>query len=106
MLATIQSGILSSCVLYKNPKIKIHEPIILPVVPYGCEIWSLTLREKHKLRVFENKILRRIFGPMIDEVTECWRKLHNEEIHNLKKWGVRLWTGFNWLRIWSSRSIF
>jgi hypothetical protein len=53
------------------------------VVLYGCEIWSLTLREEHRLRVFENRVLRRIFGPKRDEVTGDWRKLHNEEFHNL-----------------------
>jgi hypothetical protein len=50
---------------------------------YGCENWSLTLREEHRLRVFENRVLRRIFGPKRDEVTGEWRKLHNEELHNL-----------------------
>jgi hypothetical protein len=57
--------------------------IILPVVLYGCETWSLTLREEHRLRVFENRFLRRIFGPKRDEVTGEWRKMHNEELHNL-----------------------
>jgi hypothetical protein len=53
------------------------------VVPYGCETWSLTLREEHRLRVFENRVLRRIFGPKRDEVMREWRKLHNEEFHDL-----------------------
>jgi hypothetical protein len=53
------------------------------VVLYGCETWSLTLREEHRLRVTENRVLRRIFGPKRDEVTGGWRKLHNEELHNL-----------------------
>jgi hypothetical protein len=53
------------------------------VVLYGCETSSLTLREEHRLRVFENRVLRRIFGPKRDEVTRDWRKLHNEELHNL-----------------------
>jgi hypothetical protein len=57
--------------------------IILPLVLYGCETWSLTLTEKHRLRAFENRVLRRIFGPKRDEVTGGWRKLHNEELHNL-----------------------
>ena len=57
--------------------------IILPVVLYGCETWSLTLREKHRLRVFENRVLRRIFGPKRDAVTGEWRKLHNEELNDL-----------------------
>jgi hypothetical protein len=67
----------------KNIKIRIYKTTILPVVLYGCETWSLTLREEHRLRVFENRVLRRIFGPKRDEVTGYWRKLHNEELHNL-----------------------
>jgi hypothetical protein len=65
-----------------NVKVKIYKTIILPVCLYGCETWSLTLREEHKLRVFENRALRRIFGPKRDEVTRKWRKLHNRELHN------------------------
>jgi hypothetical protein len=61
----------------------VQETIILPVVLYGCETWSLTLREEHRLRVFENRVLRRIFVPNRDEVMGEWRKLHNEELHNL-----------------------
>jgi hypothetical protein len=57
--------------------------IILPVVLYGCETWSLTLREEHSLSVFENRVLRRIFGTKRDEVTGEWRKLHNEELRDL-----------------------
>jgi hypothetical protein len=57
--------------------------IISPVVLYGCETWSLTLREEHILRVFENSMLRRIFGPKRDEVMSEWRKLHNKELHDL-----------------------
>jgi hypothetical protein len=53
------------------------------VVLYGCETWSLTLRQEHRLRVFENRVLRRKFGPKRDEATGEWRKLHNEELHNL-----------------------
>jgi hypothetical protein len=60
--------------------------IILHVVLYGCEAWSLTLREEHKLRVFEDRVLRRIFGPKRDGVTGGWRKLCNEELHNLYSW--------------------
>jgi hypothetical protein len=63
-------------------KIRIYKTIILPVVLYGCETWSLTLREEHRLRVFVNKMLRRIFGPKRDEVTGEWRKLHNEELRD------------------------
>ena len=62
--------------------IKIYRTIILPVVLYGCETWSLKLREERKLRVFENMELR-IFGPRTDEVTEDWRRLDNEELNNL-----------------------
>jgi hypothetical protein len=69
--------------LSRNVKAKIYTTIILPVVLYGCETWSLTLSEKHRLRVFENRVLRRIFGPKRDEVTGEWRKLHNEELRNL-----------------------
>jgi hypothetical protein len=57
--------------------------IILPVVLNGWETWSLILREEHRLRVFENRLLRRIFGPKREEVTGYWSKLHNEELHNL-----------------------
>jgi hypothetical protein len=67
-------------VLSKTLKIKIYRTIILPVVLYGCETWSLTLREEHRLRVFENRVLRIVFGPKRDEVTGEWRKLHNEEL--------------------------
>jgi hypothetical protein len=74
---------LSSRLLSKNLKIKIYETVILPVVLYGRETWSLTLREEHRLRVFENRVLRRIFGPKRDEVRGCWRKLHNEKLRNL-----------------------
>jgi hypothetical protein len=75
--------LLSSCLLSRNVKIKMYKTIILPVVLYGCETWSLTLREEHKLGVFENRVLRRIFGSKKDEVIGCWRKLHNEELHGL-----------------------
>jgi hypothetical protein len=64
-------------------KIRIYKTIILPVVLYWCETWSLTVREEHKLRVFENRVLRSIFEPKRDGVTGGCRKLHNEEIHNL-----------------------
>ena len=68
---------LSSSLLSKDLKIKIYRIIILPVVMYGCETWSLTLREECRLRVFENRMLRRVFGPKRDEVTGEWKKLHN-----------------------------
>jgi hypothetical protein len=60
-----------------------YKTIILPVILYGCETWSLTLREEHRPRVFENRVLRRIFGPKRDEVTGGWRKLYNEELRDL-----------------------
>jgi len=69
--------------LSKNLKTKIYRAIILPVVLYGWETWSLTLREERKLRVFENRVLRRIFGPRKDEVTGEWRRLYNEELNDL-----------------------
>ena len=75
-------GRFASRLLSKNLKIKIYKTIILSVVLYVCETWSLTLREECRLSVFENRILRRIFGPKRDENGE-WRRLHNEELHNL-----------------------
>jgi len=76
-------NLLSSRLLSKNLKIKIYRTIILPFVLYGCETWSLTLREERKLRVFENMVLRRIFGARRDEVTGEWRRLHNEDLNYL-----------------------
>jgi len=76
-------NLLSSTLLSKNLKIKIYRTIILPVVLYGCETWSLTLRKEHRLRVVENRMLRKVFGPKRDEVTVEWRKLHNEELNDL-----------------------
>ena len=76
-------NLLSSRLLSKNLKIEIYRTIILFVVLYGCEAWSLTLREERKLRVFEIKMLRRISGPRRDEVTGEWRRLHNEELNDL-----------------------
>ncbi|KAJ4445591.1 hypothetical protein ANN_12272 [Periplaneta americana] len=75
--------LLSSNLLSKNLKVRIYKTVILPVVLYGCETWTLTLREEHRLRVFENKVLRKIFGAKRDEVTGEWRKLHNTELHAL-----------------------
>jgi hypothetical protein len=66
--------------LWKIFNISIVQIIILPVVLYGCESWSLTLREEHRLRVFENRLLRWIFGPKKDEVMGEWKKLHSEEL--------------------------
>jgi hypothetical protein len=76
-------NLLSSQLLSKNLKIRIYKIIILPVVLYGCETWSLTLREEYRRGVFENRVLRRIVGPKRYEVTGEWRKLHNEELHHL-----------------------
>jgi len=69
--------------LDKTLKIKIYRTIILPVVLYGCETWSLTLREERKLKVFENMVLRRIFGPRRDEETGKWRRLNNKVLNDL-----------------------
>ena len=63
--------------------VTVYRSIILPVVLYGCETWSLTLREEHRLKVFENRVLRRIFVPKRDGVTGEWIKLHNEELNDL-----------------------
>ena len=75
--------ILSSSLLSKKLKVKTYKTIILPAVLYGCETWSLTLREEHRLRMFEKKVLRKIFGAKKDEITGEWRKLHNAELHAL-----------------------
>ena len=75
--------LLSSSLLSKNIKIKIYRTLILPVLFYGCETWSLTLREERRLKMFEKRVLRSIFGPKKDEVTGEWRKLHNKEQNDL-----------------------
>jgi hypothetical protein len=76
--------LLSSPLASKNVIFKIHKTIILPVVLYRCETWPLTLREEHRLRVFENRVVRRIiFGPERDEGMGGWSKLYNEKLHNL-----------------------
>jgi hypothetical protein len=77
--------------LSKNVKIKIYRTIILPVVLYGCKTWSLTLRDECRLRVFENRVLRRIFGPKRDEVTGEWRRLHNKELYALYSSPHTIW---------------
>jgi hypothetical protein len=83
MLAIIQSKIFFLPVSYqKNLKIKIYKTIILPVVLHGCETWSLTLGEEHRLRVFGKRVLRKIFRPKSDE-DRLWRKLHNDELHGV-----------------------
>jgi hypothetical protein len=76
-------NLLSSRLLCKNVKIRICKIIIMPAFLCGCETWSLTLREAHRLWVFENRVLRIIFGPKKDTVTGGWRKLHNEELRDL-----------------------
>jgi hypothetical protein len=84
MLATIEPRtFFSFSLLPKNVRIRIFKSIILPVVLYGCETWSLTLREEHRLRMFENRLLREIFGLKRDKVIGGGRKLHNEELRNL-----------------------
>jgi hypothetical protein len=97
----------------KNLKIKIYKTVILPVVLYGCETWSLIMREEHRLRVFENRELRRIFGPKRKE-DASWRKLHNDELHSLyslpyifrviKSRRMR-WAG-HVARMWERRSVY
>jgi hypothetical protein len=76
-------NLLSSRLLSKSTQIRVYRSIILPVVLYGCETWSLTLREEQKLKVFENRVLRRICGPKKDKATGEWRRLHNEELNDL-----------------------
>jgi len=76
-------NLLSSRLLSRNLKIKAYRTIILPVVLYGCETWSLILREERKLRVFENMVMRRIFGPRRDEGMGEWRRVHNKELNDL-----------------------
>jgi hypothetical protein len=76
-------NLLSFRLLSKNLKIRIYRTTILPVVLYGCETLSLTMMEERRMRVFENRVLRRIFGPNRDEVMGEWIKLHNEELNSL-----------------------
>ena len=89
-------NLLSSSLLSNNLKIKTYRTIILPVVFYGCETWSLTLKEERRLGVFENRGLRRIFGPKRDEITGEWRKLHEEEL-------VHLYSSLNIVQVIKSR---
>ena len=95
-------NILSSSLLPKKLKITIYRNIILPIVLYACETWSLTLREERRLRVFENRVLRRVFGKKREDVTGEWRKLHNDELIHLYsllnivrvvKWRRMRWAG-------------
>jgi len=103
----------TSSLLSKNLKIRIYRCIILPVL-YGCETLSLTLREKRRLRVSENRVLRRVFGLKRDEVTGEWRKLHNEELNDLysssnivrmKKSRRLKWAG-HVKRMWERRGVY
>jgi len=100
--------------LSNNLKIKIYRIIILPDVLYGCETWSLTLREESRLRMFENRVLRRIFGPKRDEVTGKWSKLYNDKINDLHSSPNTLrviksrrmrWTG-HIVRMWQRRVVY
>jgi len=83
MLAVIRCSFLSSILSSKNVKFKIYRTIMLPVVLYGCETWSFILRDECRLRVFENRVLRRIFWRKRDEVTGEWRELQIEELSDL-----------------------
>jgi len=76
-------NVLSSSLLSKNIKVTIYRAIILPVVFHGCEAWSLAIREEHRLRVFENRVIRRIFGFESEKVIGKWRILQNEELYGL-----------------------
>jgi hypothetical protein len=89
---------LSSSLLSRSVKIKIYRTIILPVVLYGCVTWSLTLRKECRLSVFENRVLRRIFGPKRDMATEEWRRLHNNELY-------ALYSSLNIVRLIKSRRL-
>jgi hypothetical protein len=83
MPVTIRFRSLSSRLLSKNLRLKVHKTIILLIVLYGCETSSLTQGEEHRLRVFENRMVRRIFGPKREEVAEGWGRLQNKELHSL-----------------------
>jgi hypothetical protein len=83
MLATIRFRVFCPPIVVKNLKVEIYKTKMLPVVLYGCESWSLILREEHRLRVFGNRVLRRIFGAKRVEVMGEWRKFHIGELHIL-----------------------
>ena len=76
-------NLLCSVLLSKSVEIHIHRTVVLLFVLYGSETWSFTFREARRLRVFENRVLRGIFGPKMEVVTGEWRKLHNEQLHDL-----------------------
>jgi hypothetical protein len=82
-MPTITSDSFVFRLLSRDLNTKIYKTTTLSVVLYGCDNWSLTLREEHRLRMFENRVLRRIFVPKREEVVGSWRRLHNEELHNL-----------------------
>jgi hypothetical protein len=107
-------SLLSSCLLSRNVKVKIYKTVILPIVLYCCETWSLIIREEHRLRVFDNRVLRRIFGPERDEVTGEWRKMHSGELYNLStspdiirqiKSSIMRWVG-NVARMGEGRNVY
>jgi hypothetical protein len=106
-------NLLSSLLIQKTPKINIHKTVILPVVLYGCETWSLTLSEEHRLRVSENRVLRKIFGPK-GEGDGSWRKLHNDELHSLYSSlnivrvikSMRMWWAGNVARMGEGRVVY
>jgi hypothetical protein len=113
MLDLIQSKIYCLLISYNNLKIKTHKIVMSPSVLYGCETWFLTLREEYRLRVFENRVLRRIFGLKRGE-DRSWRKLHNDELHGLYfsptivrviKWRRMRWTG-HVARMGEGRSVY
>jgi len=84
MVAVIEvQNLLSSTLLSKNVKVKIYSTIHLSVDLCRCETLSLTLREKHRLRVFENRVLRNTFGPQMDKVVENWKRLHSADLHGM-----------------------
>jgi hypothetical protein len=78
-------NLLPSCLLSETVEIIIYKSVTVPVVLYGCETWSLKLREEYALRIFENRVLKRISVPKMYEIIGGWRKMHNEELHNLFK---------------------
>jgi hypothetical protein len=95
-------NLLPSCLPYKIMKFKIWRTIILPTVLYGCETWSLTLWEEHRLKVAGNRVLRRISGSKREDVAGGWRKFYQDNIKMDLKYDMRVWTRFIWLRIWTS----
>jgi hypothetical protein len=95
-------NLLSSRHLSKNLKVQIYTAITLNVILHGCETLSLTLREEHRLRAYENRVLRRIFEPKRNEVKGGWRKLHNEEFRNEPLGSIKCWKTVEWPHDWWS----